>query len=167
MLKKALLGLGVVVVVLVAVGAGLYLTNGTPSVSALSAGDIADPAKPYVVKLHAQWCPICMVTKGVWSEVEEAYAGRVNMVVWDFTDEATTQASYVEAKRMGLGGVFEEYSGGTGFVIIVDGRTKQVSGEVGGVGETPAGIPFRRDFDEYRVAIDEVLTRPSTRTRGL
>jgi hypothetical protein len=32
------------------------------------------PTKPYVVKLHAQWCPVCMMTKGVWSRVETSYS---------------------------------------------------------------------------------------------
>ena len=49
-----------------------------PTVPALSAAEAANTAKPYVVKLHAQWCAICMVTKGAWSEIEKTYASRVN-----------------------------------------------------------------------------------------
>ena len=99
------------------------------------------------VKLHAQWCAVCMVTKDVWSQIEETYAGRVNLVVLDFTTQATTDASRTEATRLGLNKVFDEYEGVTGTILVVDGRTKGVTADIGG----------NRDFAEYRAEIDAML----------
>jgi hypothetical protein len=142
----------------VAVVALLYLGNAAPATAPIAASDLADPARPYVIKLHAQWCPVCMVTKGVWGEIEKSYAGRVNLVVFDFTSEASTAASRAEAGRLGLGAFFEEYQGATGLVVVLSGG-KQVL----------ASIKGSRDFSEYRSAIDAALAwrRPARSSRQI
>jgi hypothetical protein len=146
MVKKALLGVAGIVVAVTATAAFLYLTNGTPIVRPISEVQAA-AGRPYIIKLHAQWCPICMVTKGVWSQIERAYADKANLIVWDFTDEKTTAASRTDAARLGLGDAFEEYQGATGLMIVVDSRSGKVAGEVGGV----------ESFATYRSAIDQLL----------
>jgi molybdopterin synthase catalytic subunit len=87
-----------------------------------------------------------MVTKDVWAQVHEVYAGRAHFVVFDFTNDATTASAAAEAKRLGLEPVFHEYSGATGFVVVFDGRTREVTAEIGG-----------RDFEAYRAAIDAAM----------
>ena len=149
MIKKLLLALASLVVVVIAVGGVLYLRNTTPIVPAISSADAANPSKPYVVKLHAQWCPICMLTKGVWSQIETTYAGQANFVVFDFTNDATTSASKAEAARLGLGKFFDENVGATGSISVLDGRTGREMASVQGV----------HGFDEYRAAIDEGLRK--------
>lgn len=149
MIKRALLVVGGGVVVLVGLVAVLYAANGAPDVPEISAVEAATSSKPYVVKLHARWCPICMLTTGVWSEIEETYADRVQLLVLDFTNEETTAASEAEARRLGLDWFFEEYSFATGLVTVVDPRTKQVTAEIGGVS----------GFNVYRDAIDAALGR--------
>jgi len=124
----------------------LYATNTTPVVPAITASEATDPSRPFVVKLHAQWCPKCMVTRDVWADVERAYAGRVNLLVLDFTDDDRTMASRVEAQRLGLGSIFDEYEGVTGAVLVIDGPTREVDADISS-----------RDFDDYRDAIDAVL----------
>jgi hypothetical protein len=89
------------------------------------------------------------VTKGVWSQIEETYSGRANLVVLDFTTDADTAASRAEAARLGLGTFFDEYAGATGTVVVLDGRTREVTASIGG----------SRDFAEYRAAIDAALDR--------
>jgi hypothetical protein len=32
--------------------------------------DIESSSRPYVIKVHARWCPVCMMTKGVWNRVQ-------------------------------------------------------------------------------------------------
>ena len=96
MLKKLLIGAASIIVAVAAVVAVAYITNRTPTVPRITAAEAAGSGKPYVVKLHAQWCPVCRIGKGAWSEIEQAYAGRVHLLVLDFTDEATTEASRVE-----------------------------------------------------------------------
>ena len=147
MVKKALVIVSSFVVVLVAVAGALYVTNPAPIVPAISAADAANPAKPYVVKLHAKWCPVCMATKGVWSQIDDAYSTRAKLVVFDFTNQATTDASRAEAARLGLEKFFDEYAGATGIIAVLDGRTK----------EERASINGSRDFAVYRSAIDTAL----------
>jgi hypothetical protein len=88
-----------------------------------------------------------MMTKGAWSEIEKTYAGRVNMVVFDFTTDSTTQASRAEAARLGLQRFFDDYAGATGTIVVLDGRTREVLADLDG----------RRDFGEYRAAIEAAL----------
>jgi len=147
MIRKALLVAVTIVVVLTATAAFLYVRNTTPSVPAIATAEAATPGQPWVVKLHAQWCPVCMMTKGVWSEVERSYAGRVRLVVFDFTNDATTAASRAEAKRLGLAEFFAESGFATGPIVVLDGRTKDVLAWING----------SRDVAEYAAAIDAAL----------
>jgi thiol-disulfide isomerase/thioredoxin len=150
MLKKTLVAVATVAIALIGAGAVAYITNQPPIVAPISQADVARSDKPYVVKLHAQWCPICMVTKSTWSRIEETYAGRVNLVVLDFTNQATTDASEAEARRLRLGGLYDEYAGATGVIAVVDGRSREITAAIGG----------SRDFAEYRAAIDAALSSP-------
>ena len=134
------------VVLLAAAAAVLIALNPAPKVPAISAGDVVS-SQPYVIKLHARWCLICMTTKGAWAAVQEAYAGRVRFVVFDFTSDATTEASRVEAVRLGLGTVFEEYRPETGTVLVIDGVSKEVRHALHG----------HRQAADYRAAIDATL----------
>jgi thiol-disulfide isomerase/thioredoxin len=149
MLRKILLGAIAVAVALTAVGSILYARNATPTVPAITAAQAAAADRPWVIKLHAQWCPVCMLTKGVWSQIEDAYAEQVRLVVLDFTNEAATAASRAEAARLGLAEFFDESGFATGPIVVLDGRTK----------ETLAWINGSRDFADYRAAIDAALAR--------
>ena len=130
----------------------VYLGNVAPVTPSISAAEALNPTKPFVVKVHAQWCPVCMITTSVWSQIQEEYAARVNLLVLDFTDDQTTEASRVAAERVGLGRVFEE-TGATGVVLIIDGRTREVTASIAG----------SRNFADYRVAIEAALARAQAR----
>lgn len=147
MIRKILLAVTVLVAVLIAAGAVLYISNAAPAVPPVSPVEAAKTGKPYVVKLHAQWCAICMITKDVWTRIEKAYAQRVNLVVLDFTTDANVEASRAEATRLGLAKFFDEYGGATGSIVVLDGRTKEVTASING----------SRDFADYRTAIDAAL----------
>ncbi len=147
MIKKVLLVVLFVAVALVTVASVMYVRNTSPIVPTISAVEAADTSRPYVVKLHAQWCPICMLTKTVWSQIEAAYSGRANVVVLDFTNQATTDRSRAEAKRLGLEKFFDDNAGATGTIAVLDGRTKEEAASIHGI----------RGFDEYRAAIDASL----------
>lgn len=128
----------------------LLTVNGAPRVPALSTAEAQAPGAPYVVKLHARWCSLCMATKGVWVTIAETYAGRVRFAVFDFTNEETTRASEAEARRIGLGSVFDEYAGATGTILVLNGASREVIGDLHG----------ERDFEPYRAAIDKALLAP-------
>jgi thiol-disulfide isomerase/thioredoxin len=147
MIKKALLVVALLAVVLVAVVSVMYVRNVTPIVPTISAVEAAETSRPYVVKLHAQWCPICMMTKTVWSQIVDAYSGRANFVVFDFTNQATTDQSRAEARRLGLEKFFDDNAGATGTIAVLAGRTREEAASIHGI----------RGFDEYRAAIDASL----------
>ena len=158
MIRRLLLAATAIGVALVGTVAILYLLNAPPRVPTVSAADAAASSKPYVVKLHAQWCPYCILTKDEWSQIERTYAGRVHLVVLDFTSEAATERSRAEAERLNLGRFFDEYVGATGIVVVLDGRTLEVTAEIGG----------NRPLADYRAAIDAALaTAPSPRSSSL
>ena len=146
MIKKILLAVALLAVVLVAVASVMYVRNATPTVPTISPVEAANPSRPYVVKLHAQWCPVCMLTKTVWSQIDTTYSGRVNLVVFDFTNQTTTDASRAEARRLGLAEFFEN-TGSTGMIAVLDGSSRKVLATING----------SRDFTEYRAAIDAAL----------
>jgi len=153
MLKKVLLVAASCALALAVAGYVVYAGNSAPVVPPLSVAETAASGKPYVVKLHAQWCPVCLVTKSIWSDIEAEYSERVNLLVLDFTDEANTDASRAEARRLGLDQFFDEYAGATGIIVVLDGRTKAVR----------ASIHGSREFADYRAAIDEALNGAATR----
>ena len=146
MLKKIAVISVVTCLALVAAGYLMYLANAAPVIPLISATEAANPTRPFVVKLHAQWCAVCMITTSVWSQIQDRYSDRVNLLVLDFTDERTEAASRAAAERVGLGRIFEE-SGSTGVVLVVDGRTKEVTASIAG----------SRNFAEYQAAIDRAV----------
>jgi thiol-disulfide isomerase/thioredoxin len=147
MIRKLLVTTGVLVLALVGTVAILYAANGAPSVTPISTADITGSSKPYVVKMHARWCPYCLLQKDEWSRIEQAYAGRVNFVVLDATNDAAIERSRLDAERLNMRQFFEEYNGATGLVVVLDGRTKEVLAEVGG----------NAPFDVFQSAIDGAL----------
>ena len=146
MLKKIVVFLVAVVAGLAALGFVMYKLNAAPLVPTISAVEARSPSKPYVIKVHAKWCPVCMVTKGVWSQIENTYANRVNLLVLDVTNQETADASRAEAQRLGLQQIFDDYGGGTGTIVVLDGR-----------GQVAASISGSRNFDDYRNAIDPLI----------
>ena len=147
MLKKFAVTFVGVCAAMAAGGYAMYLRNAAPVAPPISAEEASRPTKPFVLKLHARWCPVCMVTTGVWSQIQDEYSDRVNFLVLDFTDDRTTDASRAAARRVGLERIFDE-SGSTGVVLVVDGRTRQVTASIGG----------SRNVADYRAAIDGALS---------
>ena len=148
LIKRLFVIAGAFLAALSAVAAVMYATNTAPAVPAISTAEAANPTKPYVVKLHAKWCPVCMATKGVWSQIANTYSARVNLVVFDFTDQATTEAGRAEARRLGLQEFFDANTGWTGAIVVLDRRTKAERTAISG----------SRNFADYRDAIDAALT---------
>jgi thiol-disulfide isomerase/thioredoxin len=148
MLKKKWWMILVSVVALVVVsGLVMFVLNSTPIVPTVSLNDPTTETPPFVVKIHAQWCPVCMLTKGTWTKLQKAYSAGVNLVVFDVTNKETTEASRAEAKRLGLEAFFEAHSRELASVYVLDGVSKEVKGSVS----------CSRNLSEYAVLIDEAL----------
>jgi thiol-disulfide isomerase/thioredoxin len=148
-MKKSLFIAALMFVAVAGTASALYVTNRPPVVAPIPTSESQRGDKPYVVKIHAQWCPKCMMTKSVWSEIEETYAGRVHLLVLDFTDQHTTEASEAEARRLGLA-AFLESMAGTGSIVVLDAATRAVTASVSG----------SREFEDYAAAIDAALEHP-------
>ena len=148
MFGKVIIAALALVLSLLATGIVLFAVNTAPEVAPVPAGEAAYPTRPYLAKLHAQWCPVCMLTKGAWAEIEREYAGRVNFVVFDSTTEADRERSRTEADRLGLRRILDDYYGATGMVLVIDPGTERVIAQLGGL----------YTFDEYREAIDAALS---------
>lgn len=129
-------------------GMAMFVLNPAPKVPTIAPEDSSVAKRPYVVKIHARWCPVCMLTKGSWTKLQTQYIDRVNLVVFDITNKETTEASRSEAKRLGLEAFFDEHHGDVGTVYVLDGDTKEVKSSVSGI----------RNLAEYVVAIDSSLT---------
>lgn len=127
----------------------MLVINRPPDVPTIETTEAAATTKPFVVKAHARWCHVCLTTNAVWEELERTYAGRVNLVVFDLTTDATYGAARVEARRLGLEKFFDEYIFASGSVYVLDAGSKEVKHEVFG----------SRDFADYRAAIDDVLAK--------
>ena len=150
MIRKLLAAAAAMAVALSATAAVLYVSNAAPAVPTLSAAESAAPTKPFVIKLHARWCPDCMLTKETSGRASSRPTpARVNFVVLDATNEAAVERSRLEAERFNLRQFFDDYNGATGLVVVLDGRTKEVLAEIGG----------NASFEEFRSAIDPALAR--------
>lgn len=146
-LRKTITGVGLALVGLVAVAGILYLANPPPAVPSVPVSEVTAPSKPYVVKLHAKWCPVCMLTKDEWSDIAREYGNRVNLFVFDSTSDTTIAMGQKQAATLGLDRLLEDYHGASGMVLVINSGTQQVVASVAG----------NRPFSTYQAAIDAAL----------
>jgi len=89
----------------------------------------ANPGGPQIiaVKFHADWCGYCKQMGSVFEEMQAKYDQQpVLYVTFDQTrDFNRTQSQYL-AHAMDLACVWKEHGGSTGFVLLIDAKTKQV-----------------------------------------
>jgi len=87
----------------------------------------ADAPELIAVKFHADWCGSCKAMGDVFEELQEKYDTQpVLYVTLDQTREhQRTQSAYL-AKALGLGGVWKEHGGSTGFILLIDAESKDV-----------------------------------------
>lgn len=143
---KALKRLGILGVILLALGAVGYALNPPPKVAAVAL-ESAAAKRPWVIKFHAQWCPVCLFTRGTWLKIESTYGSRVNLVVFDITSQSATEASRAEAKRLGIEVAFEAHAHEVGSIHVLDAESKEVRDSIYG----------RAKFSDCAEAIDEAL----------
>lgn len=126
----------------------LFLFNSAPQPATSSAPSTAGGMKtPFVVKIHARWCPICMASKPAWMKLQKSYGKRARFVVFDVTSGSSKETSRTEAVRLGLEEFFGSYHGRPGSVFIVDGASKEVLASMDGL----------HGYSAYSAALEEVL----------
>jgi thiol-disulfide isomerase/thioredoxin len=79
------------------------------------------------VKFHADWCGYCKAMGQVFEELQAKFDTQpVLYVTLDLTREFDRgQAKYL-AHAMGLADIWAEHGGKTGFILLIDGKTRAV-----------------------------------------
>lgn len=96
---------------------------------AVNAQEAAKENAPAViaVKFHADWCGYCKAMGSVFEELQAKFDTLpVLYVVLDHTREFNRRQSAFLAHSLGLEKVWAEYGGKTGFVLLIDGSTREV-----------------------------------------
>ena len=111
-------------------GTGLVVTAALAAWAAVStAGDgistADDASKPFLVKIHADWCGTCTRMNPTFEVLEKKVGEEARIVVLDVTDKETVAASTAEADRLGLRTFFDQYQSKTGTVGVLRGDTRE------------------------------------------
>jgi len=69
-------------------------------------------SKPFVVKIHADWCGTCTRMNPTFEALREQESGDARIVVLDVTDKQSLAASTAEADRLGIRSFFDATSRG-------------------------------------------------------
>lgn len=85
----------------------------------------------YAVEMYADWCTKCRaMAPALESAMATLAQDPVLLVVLDFTDENTTEQAGLLAGALGLGRLYLEHEGITGFVELVSPGTGEVLGRI-------------------------------------
>ena len=94
---------------------------GAPQVSAQE-----DAARPFIVKIHADWCGTCTRLEPTWEALRSRYGDEVRFVVLDVTDREAVARSAALAESLGLTAFFDANKSKTGTVGVLDARGETV-----------------------------------------
>jgi thiol-disulfide isomerase/thioredoxin len=86
--------------------------------------DDEDASKPFIVKIHADWCGTCTRMNPTFDALMKRDDARI--VVLDVTDREKVEAALAEAERLGIRDFFMEYRGKTGTVGVLRGDNREV-----------------------------------------
>ena len=100
-------------------------------------------SKPYVVKIHADWCASCRALESVWERIESDLQDQAVTVTLDVSDRAAYTESQTAAERLGISEFFQEYRNRTGTIAVLDCRSRK----------PVAVMSAERDLEKYREAI--------------
>ncbi|MEK6703607.1 MAG: thioredoxin domain-containing protein [Planctomycetota bacterium] len=121
--------------------------SGTPAPKATQPGSDSKPSgsaqahaaeapKIIAVNFYADWCPGCKALKPKLEEAMKDAASQPCLTVkLDQTDKDSHQAEYMLA-ALGLGDLWKEHAGKTGYVLLVDAKTHKVVSTITSMQET-------------------------------
>jgi thiol-disulfide isomerase/thioredoxin len=126
-----------------ALACSLLLLSLTPWSAMAKKGSDQCRGKPYIVKIHADWCGTCKMTESTWTRIRAELSTQATVVQFDVSDRVALQESQVEAERLGIADFFQEFRSRTGTIAILDCKTRRPVAVLTGV----------RDFDKYHKAV--------------
>ena len=95
------------------------------------ASTAAEPPKVVGVLFHADWCSSCKALAPKLAAVKPDFAGQpVLFTQVDFTDDSTRAQADLLAAWLELGPAYAEQGRKTGFMLLLDGRTRRVLGRL-------------------------------------
>jgi len=107
----------------------------------------AEAPKVIAINFYADWCPGCKALKPKLEEAMKDAAGQPCLTVkLDQTDKDSKQAEYM-LSALGLGDLWKENAGKTGFVLLVDAKTHKVMNT----------ITYKQDVKEIQSALMAAL----------
>jgi len=108
----------------------LLLSAAIFTIQAGEKGETADATPAVIaVKFHADWCGSCKAMGGVFEELQAKFDTKpVLYVTLDHTRDFNRQQSKFMAQSLGLDNVWAKYGGKTGFILLIDGKTREVLG---------------------------------------
>jgi len=130
------------------IGADAAKPADSTEVAAISAA--ADASRPFVVKVHADWCGVCTALNSTWSELGSQLGDGARLVIFDVTDRESLRTSQAEAHRLGLDAFFAEYKSRTGTIAVLRGDTRgkiEVMKGVRNVARYEAAVARARNVD--------------------
>ncbi|MEM7249363.1 MAG: thioredoxin family protein [Acidobacteriota bacterium] len=78
------------------------------------------------VKFHADWCGSCKRMGTLFTDLENKHDGKpVLFVELDLTNQTTRHRARYLAGALGLDRAWREHGSKSGFVLLVDGKTRQ------------------------------------------
>ena len=92
----------------------------------------ADASRPFLVKIHADWCLVCVSLEPTWRELQRRLGGDARLVVLDVTDGEALARSRKEALRLGLLPFLRSHQTRTGTIAVLDGASRRVLREFHG-----------------------------------
>ena len=147
--RCARFGAALAACLLVTVAAPLPDFTAPFGVSARSAAaESPAPLEPVLVKIHADWCPLCQGLARTFATLESLPDLGARIVVLDVTDAKKRAAAKEQAEALGLGDFFERYGDRSGTVAVLRGQPPEVV----------AMLPEERDIAAYRTVIERAKT---------
>jgi thiol-disulfide isomerase/thioredoxin len=107
--------------------------------------------KPVVVDIYASWCPGCKNIAPTLSQLKQQYGTKTNFVVFDVSNNKTTQASIKKAANLGLTNFFNANRSKTSTVAIIDPAT----------GKVVKQFENNPELSDYTAALDLAISKMS------
>jgi thiol-disulfide isomerase/thioredoxin len=123
------------------VGLALFVLAGSAAMSEDAPEGCS--GKPYVVKIHADWCGNCKALKSVWQRIETDLRDQATIVTLDVSDRVAYLESQATAERLDISEFFQEYRSRTGTIAVLDCKSH----------EPVVIMSAERDFEKYREAV--------------